>query len=131
MKRTFRRMALCVAVLSLATFILADEKKPEAGPVTGTWECVSHGGAFGDLAFTLALEQKGEQVIGSISSDMGSAEITSGSFKDQVLEVKVVAPEFTYTLTGKLESEKLAGEWTLGDAGSGTWEGKKSAPATP
>lgn len=108
-----------MVVLFAARIVLAEEKKPEAGALTGTLESVSHGGGQGEIPFTLILEQKDEEVTGSDSSDMGSAEITSGSFKDQILESKVVTHQFTNAMTGKLEIDKPAGEGTFGEIRSG------------
>jgi hypothetical protein len=129
MKRTLISAAICLSVLCLASFALANEKKPKAGPITGTWECTAHGGPQGDLPFTLYLEQAKEIVVGSVSSPMGGTQISSGSFKKKTLEIQIDAPQTTYRLTGKLKKGQLTGEWS-GGTDKGTWEGKKQ-PAQP
>ena len=115
--------------MMLASFCLAHaspEKKPNPGPLTGTWECMSHGRPEGDLAFTLYLEQSKEVVTGSVSSPLGGADITSGSFKRKFLELQIDAQQGKYVIMGKLEKGALSGTWSLDNGDKGTWEGKKS-----
>lgn len=56
MKRYLIAVGVCLAILCMASLGLAKEKKPKPGPMTGTWECTSHGGSQGDTPFTLYLE---------------------------------------------------------------------------
>jgi hypothetical protein len=81
------------------------------------------------MSVTLYLEQNHEVVTGSVSSPMGGAQITSGSFKKNVLEIEIDTPEGTYRIAGKLKNGTLAGEWSS-DTEKGTWEGKKQAAAS-
>jgi hypothetical protein len=120
---------VCLLVLCVAAFAVAAEKKPKPGPLTGTWECTSHGGSQGDMAVTLILEQNHDVVTGSVSSPMGGTQITSGSFKKNVLEIQLDTPEGIYRITAKLKKGELTGEWSS-DTDKGTWEGKKQAAAT-
>jgi len=130
MKRTLRSAALCTVVLWLAALGLATEKKPKPGPLTGTWECVSHGGPHGDMKFTLYLEQNKETVTGTVSSPLGSTELTSASFKKNTLEIHIDTDQRNYLLTGKYRNGQLAGAWSTNEDQKGTWEGKKSAQTT-
>lgn len=111
-------------MLTLATSALAAEKKHKPGPLTGTWECQSHGSPHGDMPFTLILEQNGHVVTGSLESPLGGTGITSATFKKKVLEIHLETPDGDYTLTAKLKRDKLTGEWTH-DPEKGTWEGSK------
>ncbi|HET7842260.1 MAG TPA: hypothetical protein VFM21_11665 [Terriglobia bacterium] len=105
----------------------AKEKKAKPGPLTGTWECQSHGSSQGDMPFTLSLEQTGENVTGSVESPMGGAPISSATFtKKKNLEIHIDTPNGTYLLTATVKKGKLAGEWTH-DPEKGTWEGSKKA----
>ena len=102
----------------------AKEKKVKSGPVAGTWECMSHGWQQGDMPFTLYLEQRNENVYGTVSSRLGSIFI-SGMFKNNDLEIsKIDSPQGEYLLAGKLlKNGELSGQWSHEDL-KGTWEGK-------
>lgn len=126
MKRQILCAAICLAVISLAASAPAKEKKSKPGPLTGTWECNSHGGSQGDMPFTLYLQQSGQTVIGSVESPMGGTEITSATFKKKALEIHIDTSQGNYLLTAKLKKGMLTGEWSH-DPEKGTWEGKKQA----
>jgi hypothetical protein len=121
-------MAVTLAILTLLATFAAAQKKPKPGPLTGTWDCMSHGSAQGDMAFTLYLEQDQEVVTGSVSSPMGGAEITSGSFRGNLLEIHIDTSEGNYVVMGKLQKGQLSGTWSVDRGEKGTWEGKKSSP---
>lgn len=108
-------------------FAAGQDKAADAGPITGSWKCVSHGGPNGDTNFTLDLQQDGEKVTGSVDSDQGGMDITSGSFKDDTLEIRLETPQGNYVIKGKLQDGQLAGDVTLDDKAQGNWEGKKAA----
>ncbi len=130
MKRTLGAAAIGSVMLWLAALALATDKKPKAGPLTGTWECVSHGGPHGDMNFTLYLEQNKETVTGTVSSPLGSTELTSASFKNNTLEIHIDTDQRNYLLTGRYKHGQLAGAWSTNEDQKGTWEGKKSAQTT-
>lgn len=129
MKRICMSIGLCVAVLCIASLAVAKEKKVKPGPLTGTWECTSHGSSQGDMPFTLYLEHHKADVSGSVSSPIGGTQISSGSFNKKMLEIHIDTPQGNYLIKGKLKKGQLAGEWSS-DNEKGTWEGKKQA-ATP
>jgi hypothetical protein len=130
MKRRLVSVVACLAVLCLANLAVGKEKKPKAGPLTGTWECTSHGSSQGDMPFTLYLEQNKDVVTGSASAPIGSTQISSASFTKKKLEIEIDTPDTTYRLTGKLVKGQLTGEWS-NDTEKGTWEGKKQPAQTP
>ena len=117
---------LCLAIVVAAAFALGKEKKPKSGPLTGTWECTAHGGAQGDISFTLYLEQSKDSVTGSVSSPMGGTDISAGTIKKTDLEIHFDTPQGNYQLTGHLKKGELSGKWSS-DTESGEWEGKKQA----
>ena len=139
MKRARIAIALCFTMLALAAFAASKDAKPQAaksqdgkskpgGPVSGTWQCTSHGGPNGDMSFTLYLSQDKEDVSGSVSSPLGDTDISSATFKDGKLEIHINGGDTTYTLSAKLESGQLSGgEWSSDGGEKGTWEGKKGA----
>jgi hypothetical protein len=124
--RLFVPFFLACLVAAWGTGVAAD-KKSATGPLTGTWECMAHGGSSGDMAFTLYLEQSKEVVTGSVSSPMGGADITTGSFKRKFLELQIQTSQGNYVILGKLEKGQLSGTWSHDSGDKGTWEGKKAA----
>ena len=129
MKRKMIPAVLCVAVLALGVTAHAKEKKPKPGKMTGTWECMSHGGSQGDMPFTLYLEQDGDIVRGSVDSPIGGSGITSATFKKKMLEIHIDTPQGNYLLTAKLKKKTLAGQWS-NEQEKGAWEGKLKAQAS-
>ena len=127
MKRAPLMLTICLTLISLVGFALAKDKNPKPGPLTGTWECTSHGGPEGDMAFTLYLEQNSETVTGSVSSPIGSTDLGDATFKKNKLEIHIDGGEAKYLLMGTYKKGELSGEWSTDSDLKGTWEGKKSA----
>ena len=125
MKRKLSYIVLCIMVLFAASLAIAKDKK---GPITGTWDCQAHGGSQGEMAVTLYLEQNKESVEGSISSTIGGTEISSGTFKRNMLEIHIDTPQGPYVLMGKFSKGTLSGTWSS-DTEKGTWEGNKQVAA--
>ncbi|MHB8654939.1 MAG: hypothetical protein ACYDA9_13785 [Terriglobia bacterium] len=128
--RKFMFCALTIFLLATidTSISLAQEKSAKPGPITGTWTCLSHGGPDGDSSFTLGLQQEGEKVSGSVDSPQGGMDITSGTFKEDTLEINLDTSQGSYVITGKLKDGQLAGSITLDGKPHATWEGKKEAP---
>ena len=82
------------------------------------------------MKFTLYLEQNKETVNGTMSSPLGSTELTSASFKKNTLEIHIDTDQRNYLLTGRYKHGQLAGAWSTNEDQKGTWEGKKSAQTT-
>ena len=129
MNRRYISLTVCIIALGFASLALGEEKSLKPGPLTGTWECTSHGSSRGDLPFTLELQQEKETVAGSVSSPLGSAELSDASFKSNALKIDIESDDGDYLLTANYKDGKLAGEWSHGDE-KGTWEGKKQAPTS-
>ncbi|MHB8653533.1 MAG: hypothetical protein ACYDA9_06605 [Terriglobia bacterium] len=127
MKRRFVPIAVFLIAAGIAGVAPAREKSLKPGPLTGTWECTSHGSSRGDMEFTLDLQQEKETVAGSVTSPIGSADLSSASFKHKILQIQIDSDQGDYLLTAKLKDGRLSGEWSHGDE-KGTWEGKKQAP---
>lgn len=125
MKRNIFYLGMVITLLFAANPALAKDRK---GVLTGTWDCQSHGGPQGDLAFTLYLQQNKEMVDGSVSSPIGGTQITSGTFRKNMLEIHLDTPQGAYILLGKFEKGTLSGTWAV-DTDKGVWEGKKQVPA--
>ena len=126
MNRKLTLIAACFMLMAASSFAIAGESKGKSGPITGTWECQSHGASQGDMAFTLYLTQNKEVVDGSVSSPMGGTQISSGTFKSNMLEIHIDTPQGNYVILGKYKKGELSGTWSS-DSEKGTWEGKKQA----
>jgi len=130
MKRGLSLAVVASVILSIAGLALAKDQKAEPGLLTGTWECTSHGGPHAgeqdETPFTLELEQSGEKVTGSVSSPQGGMEITSATFKNDVLEIHLDTPDGNYILTAKLKDGQLSGQTSHDGNPEGKWEGKKA-----
>ena len=125
MKRNLIYFGIGITILFAASLAIAKDKK---GPMTGTWDCQAHGGSQGDMAFTLYLQQNKETVDGSISSPIGGTQISSGTFRKNMLEIHLDTPQGAYILMAKFEKGTLSGTWSI-DTDKGVWEGKKQVPA--
>jgi hypothetical protein len=127
MQRRLVSILLIVLVLGIAGILNAGSKNPKPGPLTGTWECTTHGGSNGDMHLTLTLEQDKDVVTGSVTSPIGSSELNDATYENKTLELHIESNPDDYILTGKLKGGKLAGEWTHGEE-KGAWEGTRQAP---
>jgi len=121
MKRNLVLIGICLTVIMGATTGVARDRK---ATLSGTWDCVAHGGPQGDMAFTLYLQQSKENVDGSIASPLGGTQVSSGAMRRNELELHFDMPQGSYTLMGRLEKGKLTGAWAL-ETDKGSWEGKK------
>ncbi|HYF15426.1 MAG TPA: PDZ domain-containing protein [Phycisphaerales bacterium] len=111
------------------------EKSSDAAsddPISGTWDAESK---FNDpqpnrpaeIAFTLKLTLKGDDVSGTVTSPMGSGDV-SGTFDKESgeLRISLKVGEQSVNLTGKVVGEKVEGTWTAGDQ-DGTWSASRAA----
>ena len=114
MKRNVFYFGIGIAILFAASLAMAKDRK---GPMTGTWECQAHGGSQGDMAVTHYLEQNKENVDGTISSPIGETQISSGTFKKGVIELRFETPQCIYVLTGNVKKNVMTeGQWaTIGE----------------
>lgn len=127
MKRIIPSLALCVAFAGLAIAAYGSAAGAESQPLTGSWQCVSHGGSQGTMNFTLDLQQNGTAVTGSVSSPLGDADIASATFKNSNLRINIDGGDTQYVLTATYNDGKLTGSWKSSGGEKGTWEGKKGA----
>ena len=131
MERIRTLISVCLLTLAIATVVFAKGKEQKPGPLTGTWECVAHSNAQGDVPFTLKLEQSKEVVSGTLTNSSGDYPLSSASYKKGVLKIHLDAPDGSYVATGKLKDGQLSGHWLKGQEGEGEWEGKRPTAAKP
>ncbi len=124
---------LVVALMIASTSALAATMNPLGNdPVTGKYEGVAKSPAIGDIPITVNLKNEGGKLSGSIDTPNGPAAITSGSFADGKLTMKLDAGGAEININAKLEGDKIVGEWELAGQ-TGTLELKRvggGAPAT-
>ncbi|HEV2492272.1 MAG TPA: hypothetical protein VG204_04280 [Terriglobia bacterium] len=128
MKRFAESFGVVLVVLAISVLAIGNDNKAAAGSLAGTWEGVAHA-PDGDEQFTMTLDQSGDDVKGSIATDGGQLEITSGSYKNNALEIECETPDAKYRVTGKLQDGQLNGEWSKTGGqndNKGTWEAKRS-----
>lgn len=124
MKWNLKWAGICLIVLCGVSLWLAKAKESKSDPLTGTWECTSHGSSEGDVPFTLQLELDKENVTGSVAWASGKSPITAGTFKNEKLEIHIDTADGKSALTATLANDQLSGEWSS-ESEKGTWEGKK------
>ena len=115
MKRHLVTITTILLVLGMATILNARGKNPKPGPLTGTWECTSHGGSTGDMQFTLTLEQDKDDVTGSVTSPIGSSELSDATYERKNLEIHIESDPDDMILTGKSVYAKKARRIGLAD----------------
>ncbi|MEW6210088.1 MAG: hypothetical protein AB1631_17105 [Acidobacteriota bacterium] len=123
----FKKLATLLAVLLLTVTVSA--ANPQSDPVTGKYVGVAKSAAIGDIPITVTLKNDGGKITGSVDTPNGPASITSGTFSNGKLMMKLDAGGNEITINAKLEGDKITGEWELAGQ-TGTLELKRDgAPA--
>ena len=115
------------ALVALVAVSLAWAQAPaEAkGPFAGTWDCVQKATNYPDRPFVMTIEQKGNDLTGTVAVDAGEVPLT-GKVEADGFTFEVNANGDSYKGTGKLEAGALKGTWTHTSSGAqGTWEGTR------
>ncbi len=139
MKSLHRLLALVSAPLLIATTALPAESKAPAPALktaaapsvtaTVTWHLqIETGQGTGTPTFTF--KQDGEILSGQYKGMFGEAPVT-GTLKGAAItfsvKVKAQDQDMTITYTGTIEGDTMKGKVGFGDAGDGTFTGKRSA----
>jgi hypothetical protein len=126
MKRIIPVLAVWLTLIGLAIGAYGNAADSQSHALTGTWQCMSHGGTQGAMQFTLDLEQNGTTVRGSVSSPIGDADISSATFRNNTLHIEIDGDDTQYVLTANYSGGRLAGSWSSTSGEKGTWTGKKA-----
>jgi hypothetical protein len=95
-------------------------QKIVADDISGEWDAVAdaQGQAF---PFTLTLKLDGEKVTGSSISQLGTANISKGTWKDGRLSLVLDSQTGEITLVAGMDGEKLSGDYDYGGQMQGKW----------
>ncbi len=100
--------------------------------ITGSWNTISVT-PNGELAMGLDINQDGEKVTGSLSSEMGSVPLQAATFKDDKLQFDVDLGGTVYRVEGNLKENRIDGKWyPVAGGEGGTWSAtRKTAVPAP
>jgi hypothetical protein len=132
-----RRLLTLLVIMLLASGSAAASVLQGTSPksdITGKYEGVAKSDAIGELPITLVIKNEGGKLSGQIESPQGPAPITSGTYADGKLTVKLDAGGNEITLVGLYKDDTITGEWELaGQKGTFSLKraGAAAAPATP
>jgi hypothetical protein len=133
MKNILRLIALNAALLALTSYAVESkapaptEKPVPAVSATGIWHLqIETGQGTGTPTFTF--KQDGENLTGQYKGLFGEAPVT-GTLKGAAItfsvKVKAQGDDMTITYSGTVDGDTMKGKVTFGDAGEGTFTGKR------
>ncbi len=101
-----------------------DFRKAAADDISGEWEAVAdaNGQAF---PFTLTLKVDGDKVTGASNSQLGTANISNGSWKDGKLSIVLEGGSGNITMVASIVEGKLSGDFDFAGQMSGKWVAQK------
>ena len=95
-------------------------KKAAKDEISGEWEAVADAGGQ-PFPFTLSLKLDGDKVTGSSSSQLGTSNISSGTWKDGKLAILLEAGAGQIVLNAVIVDGKFSGEYDFAGQSSGKW----------
>ena len=93
---------------------------PAADVISGEWEAVADAGGQ-PFPFTLSLKLDGDKVTGSSSSQLGTSNISSGTWKDGKLAILLESGAGQIVLNAVIVDGKFSGEYDFAGQSSGKW----------
>lgn len=104
--------------------ITVDFKKAAADEISGEWDAVAD--AQGQaVPFTLSLKVDGEKVTGSSNSQLGTANISNGTWKDGKLSIVLEGGSGQITMVATIVDGKFSGDFDFAGQMSGKWVAQK------
>ena len=100
---------------------------PAAGAdamINGLWACKADVGGS-DILFTLNLKHDAGKITGSSESDMGTAQVSKGTFSGDKLDFALETPNGVVAFTGLLKAAAIAGEYDFAGQAKGKWDCKR------
>ena len=117
-----RRIVMLGIVLTALTVAVTAQTD-----VSGTWN-IMFNLETGPTPATMTLEQDGEKVMGSLTSDQGTFEFEvtlSGNKLEWTLEVDGGGAAIEVAITGTVDGDEMMGTVSLGGYGGGDWTAKR------
>jgi hypothetical protein len=100
--------------------ITIEFRKDVSDLISGEWEGVAD--AQGEaLPFTLSLKRDGEKVVGSTSSQLGVANISTGTWKDGKLAIMLEGGAGQIAMIATMVDGKLSGDYDFAGQATGKW----------
>jgi hypothetical protein len=101
-----------------------DFRKAAADDISGEWDAVAdaQGQAF---PFTLSMKVEGDKVTGSSNSQLGTANISNGTWKDGKLSIVLEGGSGNITMVATIVEGKLSGDFDFAGQMSGKWVAQK------
>ncbi len=95
-------------------------KKVLKDEISGEWEAVADAGGQ-PFPFTLSLKLEGDKVTGSSSSQLGTSNISSGTWKDGKLAILLESGAGQIVLNSVIVDGKFSGDYDFAGQSSGKW----------
>jgi len=104
--------------------VTIDFRKAAADEISGEWEAVAD--AQGQaVPFLLSLKVDGEKVTGSSNSQLGTANISNGTWKEGKLSIVLEGGSGQITMVAIIVDGKLSGDFDYAGQMSGKWVAQK------
>jgi hypothetical protein len=107
--------------------LTVDFRKSVADEISGDWDAIADAGGQ-PFPFTLVLKLDGDKVTGSSSSQLGTSNISSGTWKDGKLSVLLDSGAGQIVLAASIVDGKLSGDYDFAGQSSGKWVAQKKKP---
>jgi len=105
-------------------FEIKEPEKPTGNGVAGTWD-FSIESPEGSMPGTLELEVSGTTVTGSLSTNMGIAEIIDGKIEGDTLTLTLDLQGMIIEMTGTVSGDSISGTADVAEMGSMSWSAKR------
>jgi len=101
-----------------------DFRKAAADEISGEWEAVADANGQA-VPFVLSLKLEGEKITGSSNSQLGTANISSGTWKDGKLAIVLEGGSGQITMVATIVEGKLSGDFDFAGQVAGKWVAQK------
>ena len=93
---------------------------PAADEISGEWDAVADAGGQ-PFPFTLVLKLDGDKVTGSSSSQLGTSNISTGTWKDGKLAIVLESGSGQILMNATIVEGKFSGDYDFAGQSSGKW----------
>ena len=100
------------------------KKAAAADEISGEWDAVADANGQA-VPFTLTLKVEGEKVTGSSNSQLGTATISNGTWKDGKLSIVLEGGSGNIAMVAAIVDGKLSGDFDFAGQMSGKWVAQK------